>query len=78
MSEIGASGGAGHGGRGGKGYFNGSWANGGKKYGSTVLPCELGSGSGNLSSEKFTVGGGVIGRNVFLYPHLTYTILSFS
>lgn len=60
LSRAGAAGGAGHGGKGGKGYFNGSWADGGKEYGSSLLPCELGSGSGNLTSGKATTGGGVI------------------
>jgi hypothetical protein len=33
------------------------------------LPCELGSGSGDVSSGKFTVGGGVIGRNAFYHSY---------
>eukprot|EP00250_Pteridium_aquilinum_P010753 c19609_g1_i2 orf=575-4888(+) len=60
LSSSGAAGGAGHGGKGGKGYFNGSWADGGKEYGSSLLPCELGSGSGNSTSGEVTTGGGVI------------------
>ncbi|KAH7294748.1 hypothetical protein KP509_27G016400 [Ceratopteris richardii] len=60
LSRTGASGGAGHGGQGGKGYFNGSWADGGKEYGSSLLPCELGSGSGNATADQRTSGGGVI------------------
>ncbi|RVW40643.1 hypothetical protein CK203_079211 [Vitis vinifera] len=41
----GAGGGAGHGGRGGSGLFHGRVSEGGDKYGSAELPCELGSGN---------------------------------
>ncbi|KAI5062055.1 hypothetical protein GOP47_0022594 [Adiantum capillus-veneris] len=60
LSRSGAAGGAGHGGKGGRGYYNGSWVDGGKEYGSSLLPCELGSGSGNITSGRSTHGGGVI------------------
>ncbi|KAL3690273.1 hypothetical protein R1sor_016582 [Riccia sorocarpa] len=55
-----AAGGGGHGGKGGRGYFNGSWAQGGPEYGEKSMPCELGSGSGNLSNGLVTSGGGII------------------
>lgn len=57
----GAGGGAGHGGRGGSGYFNGMMSEGGNRYGSADLPCELGSGTErpNQSSEN-VAGGGMI------------------
>ncbi|MCO5593740.1 hypothetical protein L7F22_047757 [Adiantum nelumboides] len=60
LSRSGAAGGAGHGAKGGRGYYNESWADGGKEYGSSSLPCELGSGSGNITSGRSTRGGGVI------------------
>lgn len=74
ISRTGAAGGGGHGGKGGNGYFNGSWAEGGKEYGSTTLPCELGSGSGNLTSGKVSVGGGVIVIGSLEHPLSTLDI----
>ncbi|EFJ26064.1 hypothetical protein SELMODRAFT_98651 [Selaginella moellendorffii] len=60
-SSSGAGGGGGFGGRGGKGYYKGSWSEGGDTYGKKTLPCELGSGGGNSStSNKSSSGGGVI------------------
>ncbi|KAJ8774786.1 hypothetical protein K2173_017232 [Erythroxylum novogranatense] len=56
----GVSGGAGHGGKGGHGYYNGSLIEGGISYGSSELPCELGSGSGDKNLSGVTAGGGVI------------------
>lgn len=60
-----AGGGGGHGGTGGRGYFTGSYANGGAVYGKKSLPCEFGSGSGNSSGNAtvgdHTTGGGIIG-----------------
>ncbi|GLJ46536.1 hypothetical protein SUGI_0980760 [Cryptomeria japonica] len=56
----GAGGGGGHGGKGGDGYFNGNISKGGEEYGDAYMPCELGSGSGNSTSEGTTAGGGII------------------
>lgn len=58
----GLSSGAGHGGRGGDAYYEGTYIRGGIAYGDAELPCELGSGSGNLSRPGATAGGGVIGE----------------
>lgn len=58
---AGAGGGGGHGGQGGKGWFKGSYSEGGGTYGNGKLPCELGSGSGNASFGDYTTGGGMIG-----------------
>ncbi|KAL6897842.1 hypothetical protein ACP4OV_006801 [Aristida adscensionis] len=52
-------GGGGHGGKGGDGIYSDSHAEGGSTYGSADLPCELGSGSGNVSASS-TAGGGII------------------
>ncbi|GMI92574.1 hypothetical protein like AT5G11700 [Hibiscus trionum] len=52
--------GGGHGGKGGLGCYNGSCVEGGISYGTSELPCELGSGSGNESIADSTAGGGVI------------------
>ncbi|KAL2610427.1 hypothetical protein R1flu_029000 [Riccia fluitans] len=60
VSENLAAGGGGHGGKGGRGYFNGTWAEGGPEYGDKSMPCELGSGSGNSSKGLVTSGGGLI------------------
>ncbi|CAA6666175.1 unnamed protein product [Spirodela intermedia] len=57
----GLGGGGGHGGKGGDGFFNGSYVEGGIKYGTAYLPCELGSGSGDESLGASTAGGGIIG-----------------
>lgn len=60
----GAGGGAGHGGRGGSGLFHGRVSEGGDKYGSAELPCELGSGTeGPNESYGHVAGGGMIGNN---------------
>eukprot|EP00261_Vitis_vinifera_P024071 XP_010656239.1 PREDICTED: uncharacterized protein LOC100252538 [Vitis vinifera] len=56
----GLGGGGGHGGNGGDGYYNGSYIEGGVAYGDADLPCELGSGSGNVSLPGATAGGGII------------------
>ncbi|KAL8552848.1 hypothetical protein ACS0TY_001507 [Phlomoides rotata] len=57
----GAGAGAGHGGRGGSGYFNGVLSEGGQRYGSADLPCELGSGTEGLNqSDGYIAGGGLI------------------
>ncbi|KAM0912788.1 hypothetical protein ACQ4PT_012593 [Festuca glaucescens] len=60
MLSSGLSGGGGHGGKGGDGFYSGSHAGGGAAYGSADLPCELGSGSGNVSTTSSTAGGGII------------------
>lgn len=54
--------GAGHGGKGGEGYYNGSFFEGGTSYGDSGLPCELGSGSGDVDLAGTTAGGGIIGK----------------
>lgn len=60
----GASGGGGHGGGGGEGIFNGTLAKGGKSFGDTELPCELGSGGGLITEANGqqigSNGGGVL------------------
>jgi len=61
MLSSGVSGGGGHGGKGGDGLYNGSHADGGATYGNADLPCELGSGSGNATTQFSTAGGGIIG-----------------
>ena len=58
----GLGGGGGHGGNGGDGYCDGSYIDGGVAYGDADLPCELGSGSGNVSLLGATAGGGIIGE----------------
>uniref|UniRef100_A0A0E0DMX2 DUF8003 domain-containing protein n=1 Tax=Oryza meridionalis TaxID=40149 RepID=A0A0E0DMX2_9ORYZ len=60
MLSSGLSGGGGHGGKGGDAFYSGSHAGGGTAYGSADLPCELGSGSGNVSTSSSTAGGGII------------------
>ena len=60
MIRSGISGGGGHGGKGGDGSYSGDHADGGPAYGHADLPCELGSGSGNVSASS-TAGGGIIG-----------------
>ncbi|AQK84594.1 hypothetical protein ZEAMMB73_Zm00001d037696 [Zea mays] len=59
MLSSGFSGGGGHGGKGGDGIYNGGHVEGGSAYGHADLPCELGSGSGNVSGSS-TAGGGII------------------
>ncbi|KAH6818003.1 MraZ [Perilla frutescens var. frutescens] len=57
----GAGGGAGHGGIGGSGFFNGILSEGGQRYGSADLPCELGSGTeGHNQSDGYVAGGGLV------------------
>eukprot|EP01018_Ginkgo_biloba_P032513 Gb_27769 [translate_table: standard] len=68
ISDDGAGGGGGHGGKGGPGIFNGNLSEGGEAYGNADLPCELGSGSGNSTSEKTTAGGGVIVMGSIKHP----------
>lgn len=70
----GLGGGGGHGGKGGDGFFNGSYVEGGIKYGSGYLPCELGSGSGDESLGASTAGGGIIGMTN-MQKSLVYIIL---
>ncbi|XP_020170112.1 uncharacterized protein [Aegilops tauschii subsp. strangulata] len=60
MLSSGLSGGGGHGGKGGDGFYSGKHSGGGAAYGSADLPCELGSGSGNVSTTSSTAGGGII------------------
>ncbi|KAK4276957.1 hypothetical protein QN277_015041 [Acacia crassicarpa] len=60
--------GGGHGGKGGKACFNDTCIEGGMSYGSDVLPCELGSGSGNDSSVGTTAGGGIIVMGSLEHP----------
>lgn len=68
-------GGGGHGGKGGD--AKGNLAEGGAIYGNADLPCELGSGSGNDSTELSTAGGGIIGTTyspiVFIF-FLSYSM----
>ncbi|GER45886.1 glycine-rich protein [Striga asiatica] len=68
----GAGAGAGHGGRGGSGFYNGIMSEGGKKYGSADLPCELGSGTEgpNPSDDGYVAGGGIIVIGSKLWPLL--------
>ncbi|CAA0825430.1 Unknown protein [Striga hermonthica] len=67
----GAGAGAGHGGRGGSGFYNGIMSEGGKKYGSADLPCELGSGTeGPNPSDGYVAGGGIIVIGSKLWPLL--------
>ncbi|KAJ8755136.1 hypothetical protein K2173_018934 [Erythroxylum novogranatense] len=67
----GAGSGAGHGGRGGSGYFNGIVSNGGNKYGSADLPCEVGSGTwGPNQSYVNAIGGGMIVLGSMQWPLL--------
>lgn len=71
----GAGGGAGHGGRGGSGFFNGRLSEGGQRYGSADLPCELGSGSeGPGQSYGPVIGGGIIGNIFYLLLSLSYVL----
>uniref|UniRef100_M8BGT4 DUF8003 domain-containing protein n=1 Tax=Aegilops tauschii TaxID=37682 RepID=M8BGT4_AEGTA len=58
--KYGAGGGAGHGGQGGIGIYNGMTSEGGQRYGSAYLPCELGSGTGSPESGDDSAGGGLI------------------
>lgn len=44
-------------------------------YGSADLPCELGSGSGNVSTSSSTAGGGIIGNRDRAYGSLSIIIL---
>ncbi|XP_062090955.1 uncharacterized protein LOC133797151 isoform X2 [Humulus lupulus] len=71
--ENGLSGGGGHGGKGGNGYYNGNFIEGGVAYGNAGLPCELGSGSGNVSLAGATTGGGII-----VMGSMERSLLSFS
>ncbi|KAG8491507.1 hypothetical protein CXB51_014870 [Gossypium anomalum] len=69
----GLAGGGGHGGRGGKGYYDGSFIEGGVSYGDAELPCELGSGSGNDSLAGATAGGGIIDDLGELSKYIIFT-----
>jgi hypothetical protein len=77
MLSSGLSGGGGHGGKGGDGFYSGSHAGGGAAYGSADLPCELGSGSGNVSTTSSTAGGGIIGNSYGVHEQLPSFIWSF-
>lgn len=68
ISSNGAGGGGGHGGKGGPGFLNGHLTEGGEEYGNADLPCELGSGGGNSTSEGTTAGGGVIVMGSMEHP----------
>ncbi|KAK9266889.1 hypothetical protein L1049_027148 [Liquidambar formosana] len=71
----GAGGGAGHGGRGGSGYFNGRMSEGGNRYGSADLPCELGSGTeGPNESYGSVAGGGIIVMGSIQWPLLRFDV----
>lgn len=59
--KAGTGGGGGHGGKGGDGVLGDSRFDGGITYGSSELPCELGSGGGNPGLGSSTAGGGLIG-----------------
>ncbi|XP_051114484.1 uncharacterized protein LOC127240078 [Andrographis paniculata] len=68
----GAGAGAGHGGRGGSGIFNGIMSEGGPRYGSADLPCELGSGTeGPNRSNGYVSGGGMIVIGSIQWPLLS-------
>ncbi|ONM29047.1 hypothetical protein ZEAMMB73_Zm00001d039522 [Zea mays] len=67
MLSRGICGGGGHGGKGGDGFYKGNLAEGGAIYGNADLPCELGSGSGNDSTELSTAGGGIIAMGSWEY-----------
>ncbi|GMI97958.1 hypothetical protein like AT5G11700 [Hibiscus trionum] len=66
--DNGIGSGGGHGGKGGFACYNGTCVEGGISYGNSVLPCELGSGSGNESSANATAGGGVIVMGSMEHP----------
>ncbi|XP_078432105.1 uncharacterized protein LOC144703731 isoform X2 [Wolffia australiana] len=70
----GLGGGGGHGGNGGDGFFNESFVEGGVKYGSAYLPCELGSGSGDETLGSSTAGGGIIVMGSLLYSISSLTV----
>ena len=76
MLSSGLSGGGGHGGKGGDGFYSGSHAVGGAAYGSADLPCELGSGSGNVNTTFSTAGGGIIGNSDGVHGPLPSSIWS--
>uniref|UniRef100_A0A7N1A4F4 DUF8003 domain-containing protein n=1 Tax=Kalanchoe fedtschenkoi TaxID=63787 RepID=A0A7N1A4F4_KALFE len=71
----GAGGGAGHGGRGGAGYYKGKTGEGGRIYGNSDLPCELGSGASS-PNEGFQniAGGGIIVMGSKKWPLLKIDI----
>ncbi|KAL2472142.1 hypothetical protein Adt_40278 [Abeliophyllum distichum] len=71
----GAGAGAGHGGRGGSGFFSGKQSEGGPRYGSANLPCELGSGTvGPNESYGYVAGGGMIVMGSRQWPLLRLDI----
>ncbi|CAA2974478.1 transmembrane [Olea europaea subsp. europaea] len=71
----GAGAGAGHGGRGGSGCFSGKLSEGGPRYGSADLPCELGSGTvGPNDSYGYVAGGGMIVMGSRQWPLLRLDI----
>ncbi|KAL5558615.1 hypothetical protein UlMin_034826 [Ulmus minor] len=74
LLSTGIGSGGGHGGKGGAGCYNSSCVAGGKAYGNAELPCELGSGSGNDSSDAFTAGGGIIAMGSWEHPLSTLSI----
>jgi hypothetical protein len=65
--------GGGHGGKGGAAFYNGSYIEGGNSYGNPNLPCELGSGSGNLSGIS-TAGGGILVMGSWEQPLMSLSI----
>lgn len=73
----GLSGGGGHGGNGGVGCHGGTCVEGGTSYGSTYLPCELGSGSGNESLTGSTAGGGIVGKSYKLREKLLTCLIHY-
>nr|GMD96105.1 Fiber protein [Ipomoea batatas] len=65
----GAGAGAGHGGKGGSGFYGGNLSEGGQRYGSADLPCELGSGTaGPVQSYGPVAGGGIIVLGSIQWP----------
>ncbi|WCJ29541.1 hypothetical protein M5689_011168 [Euphorbia peplus] len=66
--ENGIGSGGGHGGKGGLGCYNDTCVDGGISYGNPELPCELGSGSGNETSDDSTAGGGTIVMGSLEHP----------
>ncbi|KAK8550435.1 hypothetical protein V6N12_039144 [Hibiscus sabdariffa] len=72
--DNGIGSGGGHGGKGGIGCYNDSCVEGGISYGTSELPCELGSGSGNESLADSTAGGGVIVFGSMEHPLLSVSV----
>lgn len=72
--KAGTGGGGGHGGKGGDGVLGDSRFDGGITYGSSELPCELGSGGGNPGLGSSTAGGGLIVVGSLEHPITTLEV----